>query len=120
MRMWMVPTKYMCRKHLLGEHVEIHMFLGSLLKGTDLTGYVDNNLLEFSALQKRHDQIAAELHLRGYRHASPILVPEFEVSDYVANSKVNVAMSCEDLFKRCSLCRRRYDLDLENIPIPII
>jgi hypothetical protein len=30
MRMWMVPPKVMCRKHLLGEHVEIHMLAGSL------------------------------------------------------------------------------------------
>lgn len=23
MRMWMVPVQYMCRKHLLGEHVDL-------------------------------------------------------------------------------------------------
>jgi hypothetical protein len=46
MRMWMVPTKIMCDKHLLGEHVEHHMFLGSLKQGFNLDGYVKNNLFE--------------------------------------------------------------------------
>ena len=33
MRMWMLPPAGMCRKHLLGEHVELHMLLGSLRRG---------------------------------------------------------------------------------------
>lgn len=33
MRMWLVPPSHMCRKHLLGEHVELHMLLGTLKKG---------------------------------------------------------------------------------------
>jgi len=28
--MWMTPPAGMCRKHLLGEHVELHMLLGQL------------------------------------------------------------------------------------------
>lgn len=38
MRMWMLPPETMCRKHLLGEHVELHMLLGSLRRGKTLTG----------------------------------------------------------------------------------
>lgn len=36
MRMWMLPTAGMCRKHLLGEHVELHMLLGSLRRGKNI------------------------------------------------------------------------------------
>ena len=38
MRMWMVPVQYMCRKHLLGEHVEHHMLVGSIHKGLSMRG----------------------------------------------------------------------------------
>jgi hypothetical protein len=30
--MWMVDPRLVCSKHLLGEHVELHMFVGCLLK----------------------------------------------------------------------------------------
>lgn len=50
MRMWMVPPRHMCRKHLLGEHVELHMFVGSIKNGVRVEGYLANNLGD-------HDQI---------------------------------------------------------------
>lgn len=40
MRMWKVNPKNMCRQHLLGEHVECHMFVGAILKGISLSGYI--------------------------------------------------------------------------------
>ena len=40
MRMWMLPTAGMCRKHLLGEHVELHMLLGSLRRGKNIEGFL--------------------------------------------------------------------------------
>jgi Pyrimidine dimer DNA glycosylase len=30
MRMWLVDPRLMCSQHLLGEHVELHMLVGSL------------------------------------------------------------------------------------------
>lgn len=33
MRMWVVNPKILCRKHLLGEHVELHMATGHLQRG---------------------------------------------------------------------------------------
>ena len=38
MRMWMLPPECMCRKHLLGEHVELHMLLGSMRRGKSIEG----------------------------------------------------------------------------------
>ena len=36
MRMWNVDPKLMCNKHLLGEHVEMHMFFGTIQKGISM------------------------------------------------------------------------------------
>ena len=54
MRMWMVAPGKMCRKHLLGEHVEIHMLAGSLLKGRSIGGFLADGLLEPQSMRARH------------------------------------------------------------------
>ena len=41
MRMWMVPPRKMCRKHLLGEHVEIHMAVATLRLGKSVAGFLE-------------------------------------------------------------------------------
>ncbi len=46
MRMWNVLPEYLCRKHLLGEHVEMHMFVGTIKRGVSLNGYIKNKLVE--------------------------------------------------------------------------
>ena len=45
MRMWMVPPSKMCRKHLLGEHVELHMIAACLRLGKSIRGYVETGLI---------------------------------------------------------------------------
>ena len=37
MRMWGVDPKQMCRQHLLGEHVELHMQAGAVLEKMGFT-----------------------------------------------------------------------------------
>lgn len=46
MRMWMIDPKKMCNKHLFGEHVELHMFVGIINKNKSLAGYLKNKLIE--------------------------------------------------------------------------
>ena len=50
MRMWMVPPSKMCRQHLLGEHVEIHMLVGTMRKGKSMQGFYDNRLVDLKLL----------------------------------------------------------------------
>lgn len=38
MRMWMVDPATMCDRHLLGEHAEIHMAIGTIAKGRSVAG----------------------------------------------------------------------------------
>lgn len=110
--MWMVDPRIMCRKHLLGEHVETHMFFGTIKKGcVSLKGYVDNNLLEVSSLRERHDLLAKEMVRRGYRHQTPMGNCD---RSKVESVQIDVDASLTELLKRCPECRSRYDLLLKG------
>ena len=111
MRMWMTDPRGMCRQHLLGEHVELHMFLGSLKKGIDFDGYVVNNLVEPAAFAERHAALVAEMEARGYNHQSPLPDVSAELEDYPVNvniAKVNREKALAELLRRCPECRERF------------
>lgn len=108
MRMWMADPRKMCRQHLLGEHLELHMFAGALKKGLSLDGYVDNNLLEAKSIVKRHSEIAAEMQRRGWKHHSPLKNVNLKSAPKkVLNSRIDRKAALRDLMKRCRLCRRQ-------------
>ncbi len=100
MRMWNVDPKLMCRKHLLGEHVEMHMFAGTLAKGVSIQGYLDGGLVEVDRIRIRHDELAAEMERRGYRHSSPLRddCPSF------CAGRVNADENLSELARRCPQC----------------
>ena len=113
MRMWMVDPRTMCRKHLMGEHVETHMYVGAMLKGTKVSGYIAGNLLEPLSLQRRHDELAAEMVARGYKHDSVMgpnavtaalaSLPEAELI-----ATVSVADARAELHRRCPDCLEKW------------
>ena len=101
----MINPKIMCRQHLLGEHVELHMFIGSIIRGYNLDGYVKNNCLEYKAMFTRHEALVKEMKRRGYNHKSPLLNPiRFTYPDYILNSKVDIKQSLKELLRRCDEC----------------
>lgn len=102
MRMWMVSPKTMCRKHLLGEHVECHMLLGSLKRNKKL-GKLEE-FVEPRMLQKRHDALAKEMLRRGYKHKSPLVIPP---TVFLPSCKVNRKDSARELYSRCGECNAR-------------
>lgn len=108
MRMWKVPPNIMCRKHLLGEHVELHMFVGTLRHGMDLKNsrYVSDGLVEIHNIKNRHDELVAEMQHRGYKHKTPI-----EHGDYneCTAGSIIVKDNIEELRRRCPDCRRRME-----------
>lgn len=113
MRMWMVNPKFMCRKHLLGEHNEIGMFAGSLRKKIRIDGYIRNNLLEPTSLLQRHNQLADEMIQRGYNHNSPMYNIDYDkLISYLPYEHriyiVNSDKSMLDLFHRCEECKKRF------------
>lgn len=110
MRMWMVNSKIFCHHHLLGEHRELHALAGTLLKGTSIQGYIDNNLVEIQSIIPRHEALMKEMMVRGYKHNSPMIESQlvFEhLTDDQFNYKVNRESSFSDLYHRCEICRWR-------------
>jgi len=99
----MVDTRILCRKHLLGEHVETHMFVGAINRGKPVQGYLDRNLLEADSLRARHDALAREMEARGYAHRSPL--PELQRTPQ--ESRIDREASLKDLLARCQGCRER-------------
>ena len=84
------------------------MFVGSLLKGTSVAGYIENNLLEPRSIRSRHRALADEMKRRGFRHRSPL--PRFTITGLDRRARefrVDVASSARDLASRCGTCRSR-------------
>ena len=97
----MVDPRLMCRKHLLGEHVEIHMLVGSLRRGTSLQGFFENQLIEIHSIGPRHEQLVREMARRGYKHASPLLrLPRKRAG------RVDRKANLVELARRCADCRK--------------
>ena len=118
MRMWMVPPEILCRKHLLGEHVEMHMFLAHLNKKRGIQGYLKNNCLEPRSIFQRHEDLAQELTNRGYNHKSPMREEDFgivvELPPECQYWQINREENLNNLLERCPLCRSRYNLGTNN------
>lgn len=102
--MWMVDPRIMCRKHLLGEHVELHMLVGHLRRGRRIDGFIRNNCVQPRSINDRHKALAAEMERRGYHHESPLQSPVWEA--YAAVT-VDTDASLADLFGRCKECSDR-------------
>lgn len=100
----MVKPLLLCRQHLLGEHYEIHMLAGALVRNKTITGYVVKGLLEPSALHTRHEELVREMGRRGMNHKSPL--PSVNVNDWEYGF-VNPEKSVEELQNRCSRCATR-------------
>jgi len=92
----------LCMKHLLGEHVELHMFVGTINKNKKLNGYRKNGLVEVHNIKSRHAELVSEMKSRGMNHNSPL--QKFEVFHF---GFVDIDNSYNELLKRCNDCRIR-------------
>ena len=111
MRMWMVDPKKMCRKHLLGEHGELHKFLPGWRKQRSLTGYILSNAIEPKSYKKRHNALVKEMKRRGYNHNSPLEQPDFSYIHPVEKRfEVNVTANEILLAERCPECEKNIGL----------
>lgn len=105
-RMWGVDPEVMCDQHLLGEHNEMHMLVGSIRKhphGEAIAkGHGEKGQVDTSLLQSRHDSLAEELESRGYNHDSPM-----SYTDELDFGTVDVERHRDMLADRCEECRDR-------------
>lgn len=107
----MIDPQTLCRKHLLGEHFECHMIAMSILYRHSLDGYVQNGLIEPTALTQRHSALATEINARGYNHISalPDITNALQRAPLsVRNAKIDQHKALLDLHERCASCRRKY------------
>lgn len=119
MRMWMLPPKLLCQKHLLGEHGELHKFIPTFRKGYSVDKrFAPVVQIQFKGYRRRHNELADEMIRRGMNHKSPLPeLPDFRMhySQYY-DKKVDVVFNLRDLVTRCSDCRDRlskyYHLEL--------
>lgn len=75
MRVWDLNVGRLCRTHLLAEHRELHGLWNILTQ--DKSGYrrhPETRRWEgrLAALHRRHEDEAAEMARRGWRHRSPL------------------------------------------------
>ena len=103
MRMWMIDPRRMCRKHLLGEHGEIHKHRHNFVKGHRIGGR--KGQIEPVSMQKRHNELASEMLRRGYRHESPYKQPDLSGYD-LTGFVVDKEASGRELISRCSECSK--------------
>lgn len=111
-RMWMLPTKILCRNHLLGEHKEIHQLVGALRKGrmNVIMGHVRLGQVQTRSIESRHNELVDEMLSRKYNHKSPL--PDYPKTDL---GNVDLDANLIDLISRCSECKRRYENDKHPI-----
>ena len=75
MRVWDVPPEELCRKHLLGEHRELHGLWNIITQNKRGYSKHPETLRWYGkskALLKRHDELVAEMERRGYKHNTPL------------------------------------------------
>jgi hypothetical protein len=77
MRIWDIHPKYLCRKHLLAEHRELHGLWNILTIHKGKGGYSHHPetirwIGKTFALFYRHELLVMEFSHRGYRHLTPL------------------------------------------------
>jgi len=100
----MVNPRVMCRQHLLGEHAEIHMFIGAISRGKSVKGYLEKGLLEVHNLYSRHEELVEEMKRRGYSHRSDV-EEKWRTAEKLGF--IDRKKSLEELAKRCPRCKCR-------------
>lgn len=107
MRMWMISPECLCRKHLLGEHNEIHKHRHNFEKKHSIKGRLYPIVqIEPYSMSIRHDELAEEMLKRGYDHKSPYTQPSLDHLPIEQKfAVVDTNISIKDLSNRCSDCK---------------
>jgi hypothetical protein len=94
--MWMVEPEFMCDRHLLGEHAEIHMLAGSIRCNKAIDGFL-HGLVNPKLMEARHDRLADEMTRRGMQHKSPLAAIDYRG----ACGEISVPGNMKELARRC-------------------
>ena len=75
MRIWDIPAEKLCKKHLLGEHSELHAIWSIITQGKKGFSHHPEVIRwkgKLKALYLKHEEITYEMKIRGYKHNSPL------------------------------------------------
>lgn len=113
MRIWDIEVKYLCRKHLLGEHRELHGLWNILTKHGGHGGYSHHPetkrwVGKLKALYQRHESLVKEMARRGYAHHSPLnkryatgkIKQDILLDSLMQQKKLLQAKPCDCLLKK--------------------
>lgn len=112
MRIWDIPPKHLCRKHLLAEHRELHGLWNILTKHKGKGGYSRHpETLRWTGKQKalylRHEALVKEFSNRGYGHHT-LLDKRFATGSGSQRVFINTANEQKVILKQkpceCFLC----------------
>jgi len=108
MRMWIgIHPSQLCRQHLLGEHNELHKHRHNFIKRHHMNGR--RNQIMPQLMQQRHDDLAAEMLNRGYKHRSPYTAPNLSHLN-LDEFHVDKHESRKLLIERCPACAKNIKL----------
>jgi hypothetical protein len=102
MRMWMFDPALMCKKHITGEHGEIHKHKHNFEKKHSITGRIKPVVqIEPESMKSRHDELSKYMN-----HTSDYEMPDLSyLPDNERFAKVNINKSKLDLIDRCEDCK---------------
>jgi len=102
----MIDPKLLCRKHLLGEHGEIHKHRHNFVKQHKIDRRISPVVqIEPKSMESRHDELADEMVRRGFNHQSPYEQPDISyLPEYQRFAEVDLDISIDDLISRCPEC----------------
>lgn len=105
-RMWGVNPRFLCKKHLLGEHSEMHQEVGTIKNHPHgkavVKGHAKKKQVDTSMIKERHDKLVEEMDRRGMNHDSPM-----DYQDELKLGSIEVRENIKDLKERCESCRER-------------
>lgn len=107
MRIWFVPANELDDRHLLGEHLELHIMANAILRGGG--GWYNHpatNMFKgkLGALYRRHEEQVAEMLRRGFHgHKTPFpveLIPPEEMDAVIEVTPEMLEKDRDDLAER--------------------
>ena len=114
MRIWFVSVTELDDRHLLGEHLELHVMASVLIRGGG--GWYNHPATKMfrgklGALYRRHEEQVAEMARRGFTgHKTPFpvdMIPPNEMDTAIEITEEMLAKDREDLAERIRLTEER-------------
>lgn len=114
MRIWFVPVEELDDRHLLGEHMELHVMANALIRGGGWSNHPATRFFEgkLGALYRRHEEQVAEMERRGWHgHNSVFPAEDIPPGEVDATIEVTAEMLERD---RKDLAERKRLTELMN------